>query len=133
MLTDVLSDYRADITATQELRWVGSGVIQKRDCDLYYICHDSKHIFGTGYVVNKRISHMVRGFEPLGIRMCYLRLKSGFFNISVINAHAPTEDKEKEKKKEFCEKLGRAYDKLPANDIRIIVGDINANLAKKTS
>jgi hypothetical protein len=55
MLADVLSDYTADITAMKELRWVGSGVMQKRGCDLYYSCHDSKHIFGKGFVVKKRI------------------------------------------------------------------------------
>jgi hypothetical protein len=44
-LTDILSDFRADITAVQELRWVGNGVMQKRDYDLYYSCHDSKYIF----------------------------------------------------------------------------------------
>jgi hypothetical protein len=69
MLTDVLSDCRADIASIKELRWVRSGVMQKRDCDLYYSCHDSKHIFVTEFVVNKRISHMVIGFESLGLRM----------------------------------------------------------------
>jgi hypothetical protein len=83
MLTDVLSDYRADTTVIQELRWVGSGVMQKCDCDLYYSCHDSKNIFGTRFVVSKRISHMLTSFEPL---------KSRFFNISIIIAHAPTHD-----------------------------------------
>jgi exonuclease III len=63
MLTDVLSNYRADSTAMQELKWVGSRVIQKRDCDLYYSFHDRKHVFGTGFVVNKRINHMVIGFD----------------------------------------------------------------------
>jgi exonuclease III len=121
-------DYRADITVIQELRWAGNGVMQKRDYDLYYSCHDSKHIFGTGLVVNKRISHMVRGFEPLGMRMRYLRLKSRFFNITVINAHAPTEEEEKDG---FYEKLETAYDKLLANDIRITVGDMNAKTGKE--
>jgi exonuclease III len=132
ILTDVLSDYRADITPIQELRWVGSGVTQKHDCDLYYNCHDSKHIlFGTGFIVNKRISHMVIGFESLVMRMCYLHLKSRFFIIDIINVHVPTEDKEEEEKEAFYEKLERAYDKLPANDIRIIVGDMNAKISKQ--
>jgi hypothetical protein len=34
MLTDVRSDCRADITAIQELRWVGNAVMQKRDYDI---------------------------------------------------------------------------------------------------
>jgi hypothetical protein len=102
--------------------------MQKRDYDLYYSCHNSEHIFGMGFVVYKTDSCIVIGFEPLGMRMCYLRLKSRFFNIRMINAHAPTEDKEKE---EFYEKLERAYDKLPANGIRIIVGDMNAKTGKE--
>jgi hypothetical protein len=56
---------------------------------------------------------MVIVFEPLGMRMCYLRLKRIFFNISIINAHASSDNKEEE----FYEKLRRAYDKLPANGI----------------
>jgi hypothetical protein len=85
-----MSEYILNLVLTQK-------VMQWRDCDLYYRCHDSEHIFGAGFVVNKRISHMVTGFEPLGMRMCYLGVKSRFFSISIINAHAPTEDKEEEK------------------------------------
>jgi hypothetical protein len=66
--------------------------MQKRDCDLYYSCHDRKHILGTGFVVSKRISRMVISFKPLGMRMCYLHLKSRFFKSTIINVHAPTED-----------------------------------------
>jgi hypothetical protein len=74
---------------------------------------------------------MVIGFEPLDMKMCYLRLKSRYFNISTINAHAPTEDKDEEEKEEFCEMLERAYDKIPANDNMIIVGDMNAQIGKE--
>jgi hypothetical protein len=62
---------------------------------------------------------MVMGFEPLGTRMCYLSLISRFFKISIINAQASTEVKEEEDE-EFYKQLERAYDKLPANDIRFI-------------
>jgi thymidylate kinase len=48
--------------------------------------------------------------------------------MSIINAHAPTEDEGDKEKEEFYEKLERAYDKLPANDIRIIVCDMNAKI-----
>jgi hypothetical protein len=65
------------------------------------------------------------------MRMCYLRLKSRFFYISIINAHALSEDKEEEEKEEFYENLERAYNKLPANGIRNIVGDMNAKTGKE--
>jgi hypothetical protein len=43
--------------------------------------------------------------------------------ISIINAHAPTEDKEEEEEEAFYEKLERAYGKL--------VGDMNAKTGKE--
>jgi hypothetical protein len=45
--------------------------MQKRNDYLYYNCHDSKHIFGTIFVVNRRVSHTVIDFQPLGVRMLF--------------------------------------------------------------
>jgi hypothetical protein len=48
------------------------------------------------FVLNTSVSNIVIGFEPLSTRMCCLRLKGRFFNISIINEHVTTEDKEEE-------------------------------------
>jgi hypothetical protein len=52
--------------------------------------------------------------------MCYLCMKRRFFNIRIINAHAPTEDKEEEEKEEFC----RITPKLVSSNNRILFGEI---------
>lgn len=63
--------------------------------------------------------------------MCAIRIKTMFFNMWVINIHAPTEDKDEETKKEFYLKLERLYDSLPTNDIKMVIGDMNAKIAKE--
>jgi hypothetical protein len=50
---------------------MGSGVMLKLDYDFYNSCHDSKQIFVMGFVVNNGISHLIIGFEALGMKMCY--------------------------------------------------------------
>ena len=51
--------------------------------------------------------------------------------MTLINIHAPTEDKEEEIKEQFYEELQRTQDKIPKHDITIIMGDMNAKLGKE--
>lgn len=129
MLTEELEKYRAHITAIQEIRWIGEGILRKRNCDVYYSCHDRKHIFGIGFMVDRKIRHMV--FAPVDERMCYLRVKGRFFNLSIINVHTLTENKEDAIKDEFYEELERLYDSRLKNDIKIIIGDFDTQIGRE--
>lgn len=104
---------------------------KKKNFDLYYNCHNQKHIFGTGFIVIKRIKHLVLDFIPVNERICVLRVKGKFFNLSIINAHAPTKDKDERIKDEFYETLERVYDCRPKNEIKILIGDLNAQIRRE--
>jgi hypothetical protein len=43
----------------------------------------------------------------------YFDWKWGFFKLSIINAHATTEDKKQDEKEQFYYLLNRTYDKAP--------------------
>jgi hypothetical protein len=43
----------------------------------------------------------ILGFEPISGRICKLRVKGKFHNMTLINMYAPTEDKEEEIKDNF--------------------------------
>lgn len=60
-----------------------------------------------------------------------LRITIRFFNISLINAHAETEEKDEVTKESFYQRLEQAYDETPSNDIKIIIGDFNAKISKE--
>lgn len=70
-------------------------------------------------------------FYSINERMCYLWIRGKFINISLINIHAPTEDKNDDIKDEFFEKLENVYDSLPRYDMKIILDDCNAKIDKK--
>ena len=64
--------------------------------------------------------------------MCWLRIKGKFFNYSIINAHAPTEDKFDIEKDAFYDELRNLYDACPKHDVKLIIGDLNAQIGKET-
>lgn len=88
-------------------------------------------MLGTAFIVHRRLKHLVIGFKPISSRLCVLRIKERFLNISLINVHAPTEDKPEVEKDEFYSDLEEAYNKCPKNDIKIIVGDLNAKISRE--
>ena len=54
-----------------------------------------------------------------------------FGNISLICAHAPTEEKDDNIKDDFYDLLERTYDRCPSYDTKIVLGDFNAQLGRE--
>ena len=73
-LINQLSAYKADILALQEIRWTGIGNLEKRDCTIFYSCDNKYHILSTGFLVSKRITHLIIDFKPIAPRICTLRM-----------------------------------------------------------
>ena len=59
----------ADITAIQEMRWIGQGCKIRKNCNIYYSCHAEKREFGCGFVVKQSLRHLVLGFTPVNERL----------------------------------------------------------------
>jgi hypothetical protein len=70
-------------------------------------------------------------FVPVNNRLCWIRVLGKFRNYSIINAHAPTEDKDDEEKDNFYLELETAYSPCPKHDIKMVLGDFNAKWARK--
>jgi len=60
-----------------------------------------------------------------------LRIKTAFQNISLINVHAPTEEKEELEKEAYYQKVEDIYNLRPSNDIKIVLGDWNAKVGRE--
>jgi hypothetical protein len=86
---------------------------------------------GTGFVVKKKVRHLTIGFKAVSSRICTLRIKGKFFNYTIINAHAPTEASEEEGKDEFYDLLEKTYEESPSHDVKIIIGDLNAQVGRE--
>jgi hypothetical protein len=67
----------------------------------------------------------------VNLRLCKLRIKGRFHNYSVICIHASTEEKNENEKDSFYELLEKEYDKCLENDIKFIIGDLNAKIGQE--
>lgn len=132
-LTNALRAAKLDITAVQETRWPGKNSIISSDYKFYYSgkTNDSPREFGTGFMVFGRARDAVIGFNPIDERLCTLRIRGKFFNYTLINVYAPTEEKDIDDKELFYEKLVEVYDRAPKRDIKIILGDFNAKVGRE--
>jgi hypothetical protein len=127
-----LKKYGIMIAAIQEIKWRGNDVFDSED---YTVCYsgssEARNVFGTGFFVHKKLKQYIMKSEPVDECLCHRRMKEKFFNISVICAHMPTEDKKEEIKSAFYEKLDRLYLQVPKHDIKIIMGDMNVKIGKE--
>jgi hypothetical protein len=73
----------------------------------------------------------VLDFKAVDERICVLRIKTKFHNLSFISMHAPTGEKEEIEKEVFYQKVEDVYDSCPSNDIKIVLGDLNAKVGKE--
>ena len=100
-MKNLLKRYNIDITALQEIRWKGNGQDEDR----------------VGLDVRGKTRFCITRWTPINERLCMLRIKAKFFYITIICAHALTEEANDEAKDIFYEQLDKAYSTIPAFDI----------------
>ena len=74
-LLDVLNQFGAGITALQEMRWKGYGILsdRKRRGDIYYSGAMKQGMYGVGFVVSGYLRNSVISWIPVNERICVLR------------------------------------------------------------
>ena len=78
MLLDQLEKFYVDITCIQEMRWIESGTVEKKDWIIFYSCDKKEHKLGTGFVIHKKVKHLTMNFQPKSARMCWPRIMGNF-------------------------------------------------------
>lgn len=119
-----------DIVALQETKQLGNEVMEVGD----YIFMNSggeNRILGTGFMIKKELKSVIVDFIPITDRLCKLRLKGKYQKITLINVHAPSEDKKVDIKEKFYSELSLAYDMIQKYDMKIVLGDANAQIGRE--
>ena len=91
----------------------------------------NSHKLGTAFIVLGEMEKRVIGWWPVNDRMCRLRIKGRFFNLSIINVHSPHMGNDDDEKDAFYELLDREFRKCPKHDVKIVIGDFNAQVGQE--
>ena len=104
-IADEFRKYKLHVLALQEIRWPGSGRIDKKDFTVMFSGAETGRQRGTGFMISKEVRKSLMEFTPVNERLCKIRLKGKFHNISIISTYAPTEDAEELDKDKFYDEL----------------------------
>ena len=94
-----------DILGISELKWTGMGDSNSGDRYIYYYGQASLRRSGVAIMVNKRVQNAVLGCNLKKDRMISVRFQDKPFNITVIQAYAPTSNAEEAEVERFYEYL----------------------------
>ena len=91
-----------------------------------------KHELHCSFYISGEFLKCVKDFKIIIERICCLRLKATWFSGSLINVHAPTNEKTEEIKEEFYSLLEKNINQIAWSDIKKLVGDFNAKVGKES-
>ena len=83
-----------DILGINELKWTGMGEFHSDDHYIYYCGQESLRRNGAALMVNKRVRNAVLGCNLKNDRMISVHFQGKPFNITLIQASAPTSNPE---------------------------------------
>jgi hypothetical protein len=83
-----LGKYELELVGVQEVRWEKGGTERAEDYTFFYGAFE----LGTGFFVHKRIISAVTRVEFFTDRLCYIILRSLWYNIVFLNVCAPCEE-----------------------------------------
>ncbi|XP_052561934.1 uncharacterized protein LOC120430670 [Culex pipiens pallens] len=123
---DVVALQEVCLEEEQVLNWPGQQTNSR-----FFLSGGTDKKLGTGFIVRGKMQDRVFGFTAFSERMCKLRIRGRFFNYSIINVHCPHEEKTDDEKEAFYATLEDVYDGCPRQDVKIIIGDLNARFGRE--
>ena len=84
-----------NVLGVSELKWTGMSEFNSDDHYIYYCGQESLRRNGEAIMVNKRVQNAVLGSNLKNYRMISVHFQGKPFNITVIQAYAPTSNAEK--------------------------------------
>ena len=124
--------YQLDILGVSEMRWTESGKTDLDGMTVYY-SGGTKHERGVGIILNKAMSGAVIAWEPVNDRIITVRLQTRLMKVTLVQVYAPTNASDDEEKDSFYELLQDVLDATPEHDMKMVMGDFNAQVGSDTT
>ena len=118
---------KINILGVCEVRWTQSGKLASEGTTFMY-SGGTEHKHDIGIFLNEETAKCVSGFWRISERVMVVRLKGRSFDICLIQCYAPTADNTDDEVDKFYDQLDRAIKQCRSQDIRIVIGDLNAKV-----
>ena len=112
-----------------KLKWTRMGEFNRSDHYIYYE-QGSLRRNGVAIIVNKRVQNAVLGCNLKNDRMISVRFQGKAFNMTVIQAYAPTSNAEEAEVEQVYEDL-QELELTPPKNVLFIIGDWNAKVGSQ--
>ena len=122
---------KVDILGINKLKWTGMGEFNSDDHYIYYCGQESIRRNGVAIMVNKRVQNAVLGCNFKNDRMISVCFQGKPFNITVIQAYAPTSNAEEAEVEQFYEDLQDLLELTPKKDVLFISGNWKAKIGSQ--
>ena len=120
-----------DILGISKLKWTGMGEFNSDDHYIYHCGQESLRRNGIAIMVNKRVRNAVLGCNLKNDRMISVCFQGKPFNITVIQAYAPTSNAKEAEVEWFYEDLQDLLELTPKKDVFVIIRDWNAKVGSQ--
>ena len=120
-----------DILGISKLKWTGMGKYNSDDHYIYYYGRKTLRRNGVAIMVNERVQNAVLGYNLKNDKMITVLFQGKPFNITVIQAYAPTSNAEEAEVERFYEDLQDHVELTPPKDVLFIIRDWNTKVGSQ--
>ena len=130
-LTHEMDRYRWNILGLCEMRWKNFCETTTEEGHKVFVGgKEDRHERGVGFLVHEDIVNTVIGCRPVSSWLITIRLRAIPFNITIVQAYAPTSDYDDNEIEVFSDQLQNVIDQTPKMDILVVQGDWNAKVGR---
>ena len=126
--------YNISILGITKMRWNTGGrmITATGEMKLYSGKENANdiHEMGVKFFLTRDASASLMEWEPVSARIVTARFHSHWHNVSIIQCYTPTNTAALVVKEKFYEQQQAVMDKVPKQDIVILMGDINAKVGR---
>ena len=126
-----MAGVNVNILGNSELKGTAMAEFNSDDHYIYFCGKESLRRNGVAIRVNRRVRNAVLGCSLKNDRMISVRFQGKPFNITVIQAYAPTSNTEEAEVEWFYEDLQDLLELTPKKDVLFIIGDWNAKVGSQ--
>ena len=120
-----------DILGISEHRWPGTGSCSCGDARMYYSGPSKSGRNGVAIIVRNGFKEAVENVTAYSDRVMLMQIKGKTQKINIVQAYAPTADKEDVEIEDFYNQLQEVIKPLKKHDMNVVMGDLNAKVGSE--